>query len=98
MINVINRLRTNKEEIEYIRSEDQVTEEMMRFADSYKIELRPELRAELRPIIREEVKEEVHEEVRKQVKDILKLYLQGKNAAEIAEILNIPIVIVHKTL
>lgn len=107
---VINRLRTNKSEIEYIQTADQTMEEILRWFDSYKIEMRPEMHAELRPLIREEViaevreeviaevKEEVREEVRKQVKDILKLHLQGKNAAEIADILNIPIEIVYKTL
>jgi hypothetical protein len=85
LINVMNRLRTNKEEIEYIQSEDQITEEMLRFADSYKIELRPELRAELRPIVREEVKEEVREEVKEEVREEVKEEVREEVKEEVRE-------------
>jgi hypothetical protein len=108
LINVMNRLRTNKEEIEYIQSEDQITEEMLRFADSYKIELRPEMHAELRPIVREEIiaeiREEIKEEMREEAKEehnaeiILKLHQKGKKPNEISDLLDIPIEIINDIL
>jgi hypothetical protein len=86
LINVINRLRTNKEEIEYIQSEDQITEEMLRFADSYKIELRPELRAELRPELRAELRPvivaEIWDEVTRIVRDDLEITIKEEAKEE----------------
>jgi hypothetical protein len=85
LVKVINRLRTNKKDLTYIRSADQRQEEALRWFDSYKIEMRPEMHAELRPLVREEVMEEVREEVKEEVREEVKEEVREEVKEEVRE-------------